>query len=155
MTTIIISPLLPGFSGLSSGNRYAILHELLWPTGTQDRLAPYIEAWNPNLSLWTAGDAMDVDQADEPPPAPAPMIRYITLAKHRRLAVDLLQGLDTMIIRQEYVDFLADAMQQVQEGKQPRFFLTGQPGIGKHRCRLLPAPFARFGPARILHLRLE
>ncbi|KAJ7072583.1 hypothetical protein C8F01DRAFT_1225550 [Mycena amicta] len=136
MYTTTPHSLLPGFSRLSSGNRYAILHELvLWPTGTQDRLAPYIEAWNPNL--WTVGQAMDVDpdESDQPPLA---AIRYINLAEHRRLAVDLLQGLDTMIIRQEYVDFLADALQQVQEGKQPRFFLTGQPGVGKWSSSPLP-----------------
>ncbi|KAJ7736193.1 hypothetical protein DFH07DRAFT_779745 [Mycena maculata] len=70
---------------------------------------------------------MDVDKSEQPPPAPP--IRYINLAEleHESLAVHRLLTLDKIIVRQEYVEFMAHAMQ----GKKINFFLTVQPGIGK------------------------
>ncbi|KAF8888004.1 hypothetical protein CPB85DRAFT_1334845 [Mucidula mucida] len=59
--------------------------------------------------------------------APAPMVRYINLAEHKDLAVHWLDQCETFIILQEYVEFMADAA----TATNPRFFLTGQPGIGK------------------------
>ncbi|KAJ7484631.1 hypothetical protein FB451DRAFT_88537 [Mycena latifolia] len=137
-------PALPEFTRVGPKDQYAILHKLLWPTGPTssqpadsaapepERLARHIEACAADLSLWTDdqdGDAtaMDVDKLEQPPPAPP--IRYINLAEleHESLAVHRLSALDTLIVRQEYVDFMAHAMQ----GQKLHFFLTGQPGIGK------------------------
>ncbi|KAF8215884.1 hypothetical protein K438DRAFT_1799642 [Mycena galopus ATCC 62051] len=68
---------------------------------------------------------MDVDESEEPPPAPS--IRYINLVEHERLSIHRLSALETLIVRQEYVDF----MDHVMQGRKIRCFLTGQPGIGK------------------------
>ncbi|KAJ7885118.1 hypothetical protein B0H14DRAFT_3856976 [Mycena olivaceomarginata] len=74
---------------------------------------------------------MDVDDSERPPPAPP--IRYINLAEveHKSLAVHRLTPLDMIIVRQEYVDFMAHATAHVMQGKKIHVFLTGQPGIGK------------------------
>ncbi|KAF8215792.1 hypothetical protein K438DRAFT_1954496 [Mycena galopus ATCC 62051] len=133
-------PALPAFTRVGPKNEYAKLHKLLWPTGPSsqpadsaapepERLARHIEACAVDLSLWTDDQgrdptAMDVESEESPP---APLIRYINLAKHQTLAVHRLTTLKTLIVRQEYVDFMAHAMQ----GDEIHCFLTGQPGIGK------------------------
>ncbi|KAJ7322874.1 hypothetical protein DFH08DRAFT_888141 [Mycena albidolilacea] len=141
-------PALPGFARVNPNNPYAMLHKLLWPTGPTssqpadsaapepERLARHIDACVADLSLWTDdqdGDAtaMDVDDSERPPPAPP--IRYINLAEveHKSLAVHRLLALDMIIVRQEYVDFMAHATAHVMQGKKIHVFLTGQPGIGK------------------------
>ncbi|KAF8206330.1 hypothetical protein K438DRAFT_1817012 [Mycena galopus ATCC 62051] len=124
----------PWFTPLNAKSEYAKLHKLLWPTGPSsppadselEPLARHIEACTADMSLWTddwSGDAtaMDVDKSEQPPPP----IRYINLTEHRTLAAGgLLTTLGTLIVRQEYVDFMAHAMRV-----QGHFFVTGQPGI--------------------------
>ncbi|KAJ7068781.1 hypothetical protein C8F01DRAFT_1119270 [Mycena amicta] len=134
---------LPGFKRVEPTNRYGIIHGLLWPTSQEtDRLAPYIETCQADLSWWTAdrdGDATpvdveksdqssNVDNSNQPPPALTTPIRYLDLRKHPSFAMFLLHDLNKMILRQEYDAFMSDSM---QEGENRRFFLTGQPGIGK------------------------
>ncbi|KAJ7437847.1 hypothetical protein B0H11DRAFT_2255101 [Mycena galericulata] len=86
-----------------------------------ESLARHIESCAADLSLWTDdqdGDAtaMDVDKLEQPPPAPP--IRYINLLEHESLAVHRLSTSKKLIVRQEYVDFMAHAMQ----GKDTHFF---------------------------------
>ncbi len=135
-------PALPGFTRVVDPNhQYLVLHQRLWPPESTsslpadlaapepERLAQYIETSNADLSFWTedkVGDvtAMDVDNSEQPP-----TIRYINLTKHTSLALLRLIDLDTLIVRQEYVDFMAHA--NAIWGKKINFFLTGQPGIGE------------------------
>jgi hypothetical protein len=148
-------PALPGFTRVDPDDQYAILHKLLWPTGPTssqpadsaapepERLARHIDACAADLSLWTDDQdsdatAMDVDHSERPPPAPP--IRYINLAEveHESLAVHRLSALDMVIVRQEYVDFMAHATAPAMQGKKIHVFLTGQPGIGKWSFSPLP-----------------
>ncbi|KAJ7470176.1 hypothetical protein B0H11DRAFT_2041681 [Mycena galericulata] len=135
---------LPDFTPGPEDSPYAALHKLLWanePTPSQpgdstepEPLRKCIESWAAdNLSLWTdsQGDvAMDVDEDGSEPPPPPPEVRYIYLRKHPTLCVHVLRDTSsTFVVRQEYIEFMAYAMKC--EIEKRRFFLTGQPGIGK------------------------
>ncbi len=132
-------PTLPGFTRLVDTDMvYAGLHKLLWPTEPAssqpadpaapeaESLARCIERCPADLGIWAA-PVEDVDMDKSAQCAPAPMVRYINLAEHKDLAVHWLDQCETFIILQEYVEFMADAA----TATNPRFFLTGQPGIGK------------------------
>ncbi|KAJ7918320.1 hypothetical protein B0H13DRAFT_1993292, partial [Mycena leptocephala] len=74
-----------------------------------------------------------VDENDsEPTPRPGPpQLRFIDLNKHPKLRVhSLLEPQPTVVVRAEYVEFMTHAL-QVEKDNERRFFLTGQPGIGK------------------------
>ncbi|KAJ7068832.1 hypothetical protein C8F01DRAFT_624166 [Mycena amicta] len=125
---------LPGFRPVFPSSEYATLHRLLWRTGETAaaeprQLAKYIKTCEGDLRWTAGGESMQVDEPDQPPPE----IRYIdlTLAEARSFAVHRLFTIGKMIIRQEYVEFLAHALRTAQKENNPRFFLAGQPGIGK------------------------
>ncbi|KAJ7811140.1 hypothetical protein B0H14DRAFT_2860743 [Mycena olivaceomarginata] len=77
---------------------------------------------------------MDVDENDSgPTPFPCPpQLRFIDLNKHPKLRVHSLLDthIPTVVVREEYVEFMTYAL-QVEKDDERRFFLTGQPGIGK------------------------
>ncbi|KAJ7489566.1 hypothetical protein FB451DRAFT_1225285 [Mycena latifolia] len=140
------APPLPSFTRLTSDYCYAALHELLWPkepTSSQpgdsaepSALRKCIQARAADMSLWVddQGDvnAMDLDEDESQLPLSPLEIRYIDLSKHEALCVHRLHNAwdsHTFIIRQEYVEFMTYAMNCGIHER--RFFLTGQPGIGK------------------------
>ncbi|KAJ7603486.1 hypothetical protein FB45DRAFT_947722 [Roridomyces roridus] len=117
MASVSDTPTLPRFTRLSPTDPFSTLHEFLWPAtdrppnpiqhGPECRgLAPYIQTYATNSE-------------------PSSRIRYIDLRKHPVLRVHALASLDTLIVRQEYVDFLAE----VKVGYH--FYVTGEHGIGK------------------------
>ncbi|KAJ7286892.1 hypothetical protein C8J57DRAFT_1282272 [Mycena rebaudengoi] len=60
-----------------------------------------------------------------------PSIRFIDLNEHPKLRVQkLVDHPPQVLVRQEYIEFMTHVM-QTKEAVQRRFFLTGQPGIGK------------------------
>ncbi|KAG5641956.1 hypothetical protein DXG03_003926 [Asterophora parasitica] len=61
--------------------------------------------------------------------APPPPLAYIDLRKHKALRMHELSDMNTLLIRHEYREFMAYAM-NCPSG-QRRFLLTGQSGIGK------------------------
>jgi hypothetical protein len=72
----------------------------------------------------------DVNEGNSAGP---PRIRYIDLGKHPIFAVHALSDRTrspTFVIRQEYIEFMAHAINCAVPHER-RFFLTGQPGIGK------------------------
>ncbi|KAJ7068765.1 hypothetical protein C8F01DRAFT_622162 [Mycena amicta] len=126
-------PALTGFTRQHDETSYAILHRFLWPSQPSptayepQNLTQYIKDCPADLSVFT-------DDLDGPPPAPQTRtrIRYLDLAAQTEFAVHpvkLARGLDKMVIRDEYVDFMDRAAKFQGQGK--RYFLTGQPGIGK------------------------
>ncbi|KAJ7741209.1 hypothetical protein DFH07DRAFT_943611 [Mycena maculata] len=137
---------LPGFQFLGENTDYAQLHRLLWRTPTSSppaasaareppTLAEYIDVWTGGEGNAEGGvDVMDVDENDsEPTPRPGPQqIRFIDLNKHPKLRVHSLlePHPPTVVVREEYVEFMTHAF-QVEKDDERRFFLTGQPGIGK------------------------
>jgi hypothetical protein len=127
-------------------------------------------------------DPNDGEDVDEGPAT----IRYINLEAHPALAIDKLgREVDqhhtkaTFAVRHEYDIFMEHAMSRVSDPPddsfRARFFVTGQPGIGKwssfsllsvsrsyiasdrQELRLLLFPFssARFGTAGILRQLLR
>ncbi|KAJ7016201.1 hypothetical protein C8F04DRAFT_570685 [Mycena alexandri] len=137
---------LPGFQFLGENTDYAQLHRLLWRTPTSSppaasaareppTLAEYIDVWTGGEGNAEGGvDVIDVDKNDsEPTPRPGPpQLRIIDLNKHPKLRVHSLLDprLPTVVVRGEYVEFMTHAF-QVEKDDRRRFFLTGQPGIGK------------------------
>ncbi|KAJ7607477.1 hypothetical protein FB45DRAFT_1040167 [Roridomyces roridus] len=106
---------LPDFVRLGPTKPFSVLHKLLWPTSDQrdpiqledvsvpGRLATFIREW-------TASPG-----GQDPPPK----ICYIDLEKNPSLAVDQLACLDVLIVRQDYVDVLA-------QNPPGREYLTGE-----------------------------
>ncbi|KAF9049561.1 hypothetical protein BDZ89DRAFT_655214 [Hymenopellis radicata] len=139
MTDDIDKPALPGFTRKGQTHNYSVLRKFLWravPTTSQpadsaepQHLAQLIQACPADMSLWTDDQGGDATATDVAPPAP--QIRYIDLTKNRSLVVHQLDDLDKVIVRQEYVDFMAHADAIAMRGKKVKVFLTGQPGIGK------------------------
>ncbi|KAJ7738085.1 hypothetical protein DFH07DRAFT_841473 [Mycena maculata] len=137
--------LLPGFQPVEERSDYKQLHRLLWRPPTSllaasaarepAALAEYVDVWTDGGGNGEGGvDAMDVGEDEsEPPPRPGPPpIRFIDLDKHPELRVhNLLEPYPpTVVVRGEYVEFMAHAL-QVEKADERRFYLTGQPGIGK------------------------
>ncbi|KAJ7891257.1 hypothetical protein B0H14DRAFT_1071444 [Mycena olivaceomarginata] len=102
---------LPGFQFLAETADYAQLHRLLWRT--------------------PASSPPAASAAREPLRGP-PQLRFIDLNKHPQLRVHSLKPHPpTVVVRGEYVEFMTHVL-QVEKYVERRFFLTGQPGIGKH-----------------------
>ncbi|KAJ6471861.1 hypothetical protein C8R45DRAFT_1013418 [Mycena sanguinolenta] len=130
--------LLPQFTLATPENPYTKLHGLLWPKGPTssqpgdppepEPLRKCIQVWN--LSTDDAA-AMDLDEDEDELPPPPPQMRYLDLRKHETFRVHRLRSKmhSTFLVRQEYIEFMAHATQCQERNR--RFFLTGQPGIGK------------------------
>ncbi|KAJ7084035.1 hypothetical protein B0H15DRAFT_849855 [Mycena belliarum] len=142
MTDDALPPgILPSFTLVPSKHQYSALHGLLWPKGPTssqpgdlaepEPLRKCIQAWSPSTVDQGDATAMGVDEDESEPPPPPPEMRYIDLRKHETFRVHLLSGRrrSTFLVRQEYVEFMSHAAQCKEENR--RFFLTGQPGIGK------------------------
>ncbi|KAJ7607312.1 hypothetical protein FB45DRAFT_948034 [Roridomyces roridus] len=119
--------LLPDFTRLGPTEPFSVLRKLLWPASEEtwandlaldepERLATFIQEFTP-------------DDQDSPS-----KIRYIDLTKNPSLAVDQLAALDVLIVRQDYLDFMAQTQRSRKLDGKPRYgreYLTGEHGTGK------------------------
>ncbi|KAJ7293669.1 hypothetical protein C8J57DRAFT_1704360 [Mycena rebaudengoi] len=141
MTDDALPPgILPSFTLVPLEHQYSALHGFLWPKGPTssqpgdfaepEPLRKCIQAWSPSTDDQGDATAMDVaedeDEDESEPPPPPPEMRYIDLRKHETLRVHLLIGKrhSTLLVRQEYVEFMSHATQCKEENR--RFFLTGK-----------------------------
>jgi hypothetical protein len=133
--------MLPGFEPLPADDPYTVLHSLLWlkdPPSNRPGGSPEPEPLHSWIQPYTTDDqgngtAMDVDEDEDEDESSPPLsgMRYIDLGKHKSLRVHRLRNKmhSVFLVRYEYVDFMTHTVQC--EEKNRRFFLTGQPGIGK------------------------
>ncbi|KAJ7076005.1 hypothetical protein B0H15DRAFT_607787 [Mycena belliarum] len=126
---------LPGFQFVDKNTSYAELHRLLWRAPTPSPVTHEPSALAEYIDIWTGEDAMQVDSETDPEPTSRPAsrkLRFIDLNKHPELCIASLDLLSEgpMVVREEYVDFMTHILQQ-RHSRKRRFFLTGQPGIGK------------------------
>ncbi|KAJ7204817.1 hypothetical protein GGX14DRAFT_459855 [Mycena pura] len=107
---------LPGFRFVQNTNYHGRLHEILWRTPSS---TPAVSAAPEPAAL--------AELIDGQPP-----IRFINLDQHLELRVHKLRKPQApmIIIRDEYIEFMTYVL-QLQNADDRRFFLTGQPGIGK------------------------
>ncbi|KAF7301506.1 Crinkler (CRN) family protein [Mycena indigotica] len=82
--------------------------------------------------------AAAADGDEDEAPASTHKIRYIDLSNtiqtaFRHLSMDLTtpETKPAFIVREEYVEFFEHALKSAKAGKRRRYFVTGQPGIGK------------------------
>ncbi|KAJ7238770.1 hypothetical protein B0H12DRAFT_89790 [Mycena haematopus] len=184
--------MLYGFCAPPTGDALQKLHEALWsvdpppviaslglPRTIPPRLASYLKTYeraengcddqNDDLSE-NGSDANSDDDGTQIDKPPAPPIFYLKTSPDTVFRVYTLADAtapSTLLVRDEYLEFLADVdKDRGQPPKPVRYFLTGQPGIGKWPlcalglalmcCRqelrrlLLPIPSPRFRPAGIL-----
>ncbi|KAJ7178090.1 hypothetical protein C8R46DRAFT_1212806 [Mycena filopes] len=120
---------LPGFQFVTHEDFFWDLHECLW--GTEEEAAAALAApLDEPPALARCISTCPVEDA-------APM-RYIDLDLHPVLRVHTLlysDDLPKMLVRAEYVEFMRHIL-SVEASVDRRFFLTGQPGIGKSVCAL-------------------
>ncbi|KAJ7777465.1 hypothetical protein B0H16DRAFT_958741 [Mycena metata] len=113
---------LPGFQLVALDNDYTRLYRFLWQAPTPNSpavsglLTDYINEWS------------DEEELDEP----RPHLRFIDLDLHPYLRIHTLlkPHPSKVVIRDEYVEFMRHAL-AAGDDELLRFFLTGQPGIGK------------------------
>ncbi|KAJ7198316.1 hypothetical protein GGX14DRAFT_573553 [Mycena pura] len=131
---------LPYFQILEEDNDYVLLYQFLWRTSASSPPAASTAcepvALKECINVWEGNaegiDVMDDEYNSEPSPRPTPpQLRFIDLDKHPKLRVHSLAKPHppTIVVREEYHVFMTHALQS-EEGHR-RFFLTGQPGIGK------------------------
>ncbi|KAJ7607380.1 hypothetical protein FB45DRAFT_948185 [Roridomyces roridus] len=116
---------LPHFIPLDPDEELFNIYQLLWPTDSEsERLTPYLSSSRINIDVthtWPNEPSPDNEER--------PSIAYIDLVQNPGLAVSKARYLGKLLVRQEYENFIADAF-----GRGTghwRFFLTGQPGMGK------------------------
>ncbi|KAJ7176609.1 hypothetical protein C8R46DRAFT_1076792 [Mycena filopes] len=128
---------------------YKNLHAMLWPSvddltkeeePTAGTLRNCIGTMTPD-DRWLA-DTLEVEDLDDLNEDDGDEIRHIDLTAHPVLAIDQV-GLEfgqhhtnpTFVVRREYNLFMEHAIARVRnpldESYRARFFVTGQPGIGK------------------------
>ncbi|KAJ7227695.1 hypothetical protein C8J57DRAFT_1585199 [Mycena rebaudengoi] len=106
---------LPGLQPVDEDDVHGRLHQLLWPTPASSPPAASAAgepaALAEHVDVWMGNEGNDEGRAD---------LRFHKLIGHP----------PQLLVRQEYIEFMTHVMQTKEPG-QRRFFLTGQPGIGK------------------------
>ncbi|KAJ6485949.1 hypothetical protein C8R45DRAFT_1098693 [Mycena sanguinolenta] len=136
--------MLDGFSALPVDDPLIELYDALWPTQSlptmppsprkvpQGRLVGQVKIFDGSRA--GLDDGVDNGLEDDKPPPP-PMY-YLDISTESVLRVFALEEdgktPNTLLVRDDYLEFLADVDRD--RGNPPklvRYFLTGQPGIGK------------------------
>ncbi|KAJ7226121.1 hypothetical protein GGX14DRAFT_643005 [Mycena pura] len=115
-------------SEFDSSKSYARFHKLLWQPPTLEQ--PTTAEPSAFTKFIGEGNSNVVDLGPLASPCTGPPQRFIDLEKYPEFIIkDKVDG-NTFLIRTEYKEFM-DHIRRFTKKEDRRFFLTGQPGIGK------------------------